>query len=366
MHREIIAKKNYTRSSMLNSNIALCLLLFVATAFLTSARAQISQSGQYFGKVGGADFSVGVSDDGTTVSFDYFSAPLEQGSGVVGANNTATFNTNRNRQVVVRVQGNTVTGTFLNQAFSATKESAAGSSSGISGSYQGVLIETASGKTTNNLSGLRIYPSGKAVLVVSGVNGGLSVGLGDVGGGGNIAFSIFSSLSTNGDVLRLAFAPNGDVAQGAATSALFPGFTYNYLFVKSKAATVVNVSTRANVSPSQLMTAGFVITGGSKTVLIRAVGPTLGAYGVGNANTDPKLTLFSGQTVIATNDNWGDAGNANEIPTASAQVGAFALTAGSRDAVLLVQLQPGAYTAQVSSAGSSAGDALVEAYEVTR
>jgi hypothetical protein len=44
-------------------------------------------------------------------------------------------------------------------------------------------------------------------------------------------------------------------------------------------------------------------------------------------------------------------------------VGAFGLGAGSKDAVLLVSLPPGAYTAQVSGIGGG-GIALVEVYEV--
>ena len=47
------------------------------------------------------------------------------------------------------------------------------------------------------------------------------------------------------------------------------------------------------------------------------------------------------------------------------QVGAFALTAGSRDAALLVTLKPGSYTAQVKAAQvTSSGVALIEIYEV--
>jgi hypothetical protein len=44
-------------------------------------------------------------------------------------------------------------------------------------------------------------------------------------------------------------------------------------------------------------------------------------------------------------------------------VGAFALGAGSKDAVLLVTLPAGAYTAQVSGVAGG-GIALVEVYEV--
>ena len=46
------------------------------------------------------------------------------------------------------------------------------------------------------------------------------------------------------------------------------------------------------------------------------------------------------------------------------QTGAFGLPAASKDAALLVTLQPGAYTAQVSGAAGTTGVALVEVYEV--
>ena len=60
------------------------------------------------------------------------------------------------------------------------------------------------------------------------------------------------------------------------------------------------------------------------------------------------------------NDNWG----ASLAPTFGA-VGAFGLTAGSKDAALLVTLQPGGYTVQVSGADGGTGEAIVEIYEVT-
>ena len=43
--------------------------------------------------------------------------------------------------------------------------------------------------------------------------------------------------------------------------------------------------------------------------------------------------------------------------------GMGALTAGSKDAALLVTLEPGIYTAQVEGAAGTTGVALVEIYE---
>jgi hypothetical protein len=123
---------------------------------------------------------------------------------------------------------------------------------------------------------------------------------------------------------------------------------------------LINVSVNKSMTAGETLIAGFVIAGDtSRTVLIRAVGPGLAAFGVPGTMADPSLALYSGSTKFAGNDNWG--GDA-QVSAAFNQVGAFGLDANSKDAVLLVTLAPGAYTAQVS--GTAAGLALVEVYEV--
>lgn len=332
--------------------------------------AQISQAGDYFGKLGNTDFRVIVSDDGASVEFQYYSAGLERATGPIGANSTATLITDRSRQVSVRVQGNTVSGTFLNQALSATRESNIGPLAGISGSYSGILFEAINGGNITGSSStfVRVFPSGRA-LMFSADNITLRnfYGVGTMAVSGAVTFAISSSSAqANGDTWTTTFKPEADLASGNMTSRFFPRNEYGYAVTRAKAATVINVATRGTITPTQAMTAGFVVNGGVKTLLIRAVGPTLSVFGVTGANADPRLTLFSGQTVLTNNDNWGDNANAAEIVTASVQVGAFALNAGSRDAAILVQLRPGAYTAQALSVGSASGDALIEVYEVTK
>jgi sugar lactone lactonase YvrE len=125
---------------------------------------------------------------------------------------------------------------------------------------------------------------------------------------------------------------------------------------------LVNVSVLKHLGTG--LTVGFVIGGlESKTVLIRAVGPTLGGapFNVPGVVADPQLTLFSGQTSIGTNNNWG--GTA-ALTAAFSQVGAFALPATSLDAALVATLLPGNYTVQVSGVGGTTGVAIVEVYEV--
>jgi hypothetical protein len=83
---------------------------------------------------------------------------------------------------------------------------------------------------------------------------------------------------------------------------------------------------------------------------------------------DPYLRIVknvgSDQLWVASNDNWSDNPNAADIVTTSTAIGAFGLTDGSKDAVMLTWLEPGVYTAQVSGVGETTGVALVEVYEV--
>ncbi|MBI5689643.1 MAG: PD40 domain-containing protein [Verrucomicrobia bacterium] len=143
---------------------------------------------------------------------------------------------------------------------------------------------------------------------------------------------------------------------GGFMAAVSSGVSFSDGFLK-------NLSTRGQVGAGgNILIAGFVVAGDTpKQVLIRAIGPSLTAFGVTGALTDPQLQLFSGNTQTAFNDNWGGAA---AISTASNQVGAFALNPTSRDAAILATLPPGSYTAQVSGVGGATGVALVELYDV--
>lgn len=123
---------------------------------------------------------------------------------------------------------------------------------------------------------------------------------------------------------------------------------------------LVNIATRLNLGAGTTAFPGFFINGTqSQTVMIRAVGPGLAPLGVSNFVADPVMELYSGQNKIAENDDWSGT-QAVELAT---QVGAFALPAGSRDAVLLATLPPGAYTLQVRGK-TGGGEVIVEVYEV--
>lgn len=136
------------------------------------------------------------------------------------------------------------------------------------------------------------------------------------------------------------------------------------------ASRLANISSRALVGTgSNAMIAGFVISGpGGSTdqVMIRGVGPSLFMYGITNPLNQPVLTLFdSTGAQIATNTVWGFNSNFWDIVGAEPSSGAFALAYNSNDSVLLTNLAPGTYTAQVSGAGGTSGIALAEVYEVS-
>lgn len=147
-----------------------------------------------------------------------------------------------------------------------------------------------------------------------------------------------------------------------ATAAISPGEALVELYdADSASATrLTNVSSRAQLGSGGVLVAGFAVGGtGRRNVLIRAVGPTLAAFGVSGAMADPKLEINRDGAVIRTSDNW----NPNLAPLFPV-VGAFPLAADSRDAALALALDPGTYTAQISGVGSAGGVVLVEVYEL--
>lgn len=131
------------------------------------------------------------------------------------------------------------------------------------------------------------------------------------------------------------------------------------------ASRLISFSARAPVGMGDnSLVAGFVIAGAAKkTLLIRAIGPTLAAFGVSGALADPKLDVFHSKaaTPLASNDNWG---GREKLASAFAAFGAFALRADTKDAALLVTLDPGAYSVEVSGVKCPIGEALVEIYDL--
>ncbi|MBL9201208.1 MAG: DUF1800 family protein [Opitutaceae bacterium] len=138
----------------------------------------------------------------------------------------------------------------------------------------------------------------------------------------------------------------------------------------SGSARLMNLSTRAVVgSGANGLFSGLSVApgGGARRVLVRAVGPALGAFGVAGPLADPAIAILDSagrQIAGGANDNWETAGAA-ALTAAFAQAGAFSLPAGSRDAALLLDVPPGNYTIQVPGVAGATGPALVEVYDLS-
>ena len=127
------------------------------------------------------------------------------------------------------------------------------------------------------------------------------------------------------------------------------------VYAPNPAARLANLSVRTALAAGDTLIVGLSVGGGSRGVLVRAVGPTLGAFGVGGAMTDPRLELYNGQTRVFANDDWPQT-LSSVFPT----VGAFALGNGSKDAGFLQTVDG---TRSIMAQGTGAGVVLVEAYD---
>jgi N-acetylneuraminic acid mutarotase len=148
---------------------------------------------------------------------------------------------------------------------------------------------------------------------------------------------------------------------GGATEPAFAATNINDVFIVGIAskATLSNISTRALVqTDNHVLIGGFVISGSSsKTLLLRAIGPTLSNFNVPSPLQDPVLSLHNTTTEIANNDDWQTDPNASQIPPTLRPTDA-------RESALLTVLQPGQYTAIVSGKGETSGVGLVEVYDM--
>lgn len=179
---------------------------------------------------------------------------------------------------------------------------------------------------------------------------------------GSITFSRTASirgLRTESAVpVRLTFAHAGDFRMGATSIDQTVVLTQGAMPV-IESPPLVNISTRVTLDIGQTHTSGFVVGGKvPRRVLVRAIGPTLRSFGVATALATPVVAVLHNQFPLRTNSGWGGDPLLEET---FAVVGAFPLPADSRDAAMVVQLNPGSYTVQV---GGGAGEVLLEIYHV--
>lgn len=183
-----------------------------------------------------------------------------------------------------------------------------------------------------------------------------------IGGATGASYDVASASDGNAGVYDVVVTNTlGTVISGGTTVAVSNNATSSRL---------VNISTRSQVGAGDdVQIAGFVISGNSpKTVLVRAGSAVLTGAGLQGVLADPMLELHrlnGGDAVVARNDDWSsDATAADAIRSAANQVGAATWVSGTKDAAVLVTINPGVYTAVVKGKGDSAGMAIVEVYEV--
>lgn len=125
-------------------------------------------------------------------------------------------------------------------------------------------------------------------------------------------------------------------------------------------AKMVNISTRVFVDIGERVSiAGFIVSGNvSKKILVRGIGPSLAASGVPNSLADPALTLFdeSGSALII-NENWQDSQAAEIMATGIPPQ-------NDLESAIVATLAPGRYTAVLTGANGTAGNGLVEIYDL--
>ena len=128
----------------------------------------------------------------------------------------------------------------------------------------------------------------------------------------------------------------------------------------------LNISTRGEVggrdgASENALIGGFIITGSAaKTVVLRALGPSLFNQGVDSFLADPVITLYDAAAhSLGWNNDWRNGTSANQI------IADGLAPSDEKESALRVTLNPGAYTAVITGYGLGVGAALVEVYDLS-
>jgi hypothetical protein len=167
--------------------------------------------------------------------------------------------------------------------------------------------------------------------------------------------AIIATLTPNQTYTAVVRGKNGETGVGIVEA---------FDLDQAAASKLGNISTRGFVDvDDNVMIAGLIVSpsnGTSTKILVRALGPTLGDFGVPGALANPTVDLVnSSGTIIRSNNDWKD----------DTQQRALIEAAGlapnhDEEAALVETIAPGAYTAIVRGNSRATGVGLVEAYNI--
>ncbi len=335
--------------------LKLCLITVIASlAPVASSPAQIAPSGglyveqpagvhYLFGGNGTVSGAVFYYVNYLTNDYDIISSINLSANGTFSGVSTITL-----RSISGEIFENSISLTYDGVFITGPKIPISGPTRTLSGGYLGSLFNTSTGDLS--LATLAILPNGRCLgLAINSL--GVAIGVGTIDASGNVSIPLLT-----GEVISTHFAPVNGFAQGTISSSF--GYTYDYSVLNGFQPRLANISTRGFVGTGeQVLIGGFITKNGGERVVVRAIGPSLAPLGVANPLPNPRLQLLKSNQIIASNDDWNTGANATDI----IQLG---LAPGdSREAAILVTLEPGAYTVIVSSEDGSQGIGLVEIYE---
>ncbi len=204
-----------------------------------------------------------------------------------------------------------------------------------------------------------VLPSGVVFLVDTSADDPELAGLNDLAfdEAGNLFLTANKSvveIDSTGALFTVAAVPGG--AGGIAIEPPVATNLSTRVFVQGSSRSGSTTRQEAVLAPgSGSAIAGFIISGSKpKRVVVRGLGPSLSVFQVANALQDPTLDLFdSSGNLIASNDDWQAAANADQIPISLQP-------SDSREPAILVTLQPGSFTAVLRGKNGASGVGLVE------
>lgn len=109
-----------------------------------------------------------------------------------------------------------------------------------------------------------------------------------------------------------------------------------------------------------MLIGGFIVSGPqTEKLVLRALGPSLGAAGVADALANPTLEIYnSNGALLSSNDNYSSSVNVSIIS------GYNLIPGNGLESALYFEGAPGNYTAIVRGVGGATGVGLIEVYGV--